>query len=60
MNHVLEILMADINNSPQGSQYTDNYGTSSRAGRLVTHARLLKEINRKIGQELLLFSDYQA
>ena len=60
MNHVLEILMADMNNSSQASQYTDNYGTLSRAGRLVTHARLLKEINRKIGQELLLFSDFQA
>ena len=52
--------MADMNNSSQGSQYADNYGTLSRAGRLVTHARLLKEINRKIGQELLLFSDFQA
>lgn len=60
MNHVLEILMADMNNSSQGSQYTDNYGTLSRAGRLVTHARLLKEINRRISQELLLFSDFQA
>jgi hypothetical protein len=60
MNHVLEILMTDMNNSSQGSQYTDNYGTSSQVGRLITHARLLKEINQKIGQELLLFSDYQA
>ena len=60
MNHVLEILMADMNNSSQGSQYTDNCGTSSRVGRLVTHARLLKEINRKISQELVLFTSYQA
>ncbi len=60
MNHVLEILMADMNNSSQGSQYTGNYSNSSLAGRLVTHARLLKEINRKIAQELLLFSEYQA
>ncbi len=60
MNHVLEILMADMNNSSPGSQCPDNYGTSSRVGRLVTHARLLKEINRKIGKELMLFSTYQA
>lgn len=60
MNHVLEILMADMNNTSQGSQHTDNCGTSSRVGRLVTHARLLKEINRKIGQELVQFSSYQA
>ena len=60
MNHMLEVLMADMNNSSQGTQYTDNCGTLSRAGRLVTHARLLKELNRKISQELLLFSDFQA
>lgn len=60
MNHVLAILMTDMSSASQGSQYTDNYGTLSRAGRLITHARLLKEINRKISQELLLFSDFQA
>lgn len=60
MNHVLEILMADMNDSPQGTLYSDNCGASSRVGRLVTHARLLKEINRKISQELMLFSSYQA
>ena len=60
MNHVLTTLMADMGSVSQGTQYTDNNAILSRTGRLVTHARLLKDVNRKIGQELLLFNDFQA
>ena len=48
MNDVLETLLVDMNSSPEVAHFN-----LSKAGRLITHARLLKDINKKISRELV-------
>lgn len=55
MSDVLETLLSDISRSPEVP-----YNNGLRANRLATHARLLREMNKKIARELSLFAAFQA
>lgn len=58
MNHVLETLLTDMDT--EGSPAVKKINNVSKAGKLITHARLLKQINQKISQELVQFTAFQA
>lgn len=60
MKNVLETLLADMNNSFPGSRHTDNCNNLPQADILVTHTRLLKDVNRKISKELVVLTEFQA